>query len=593
MILKSVGCSAFGGSARRRGVSLCVGAIVMVALVVSITSLALAASTFPDAPSSHPYYTAINDLASRGIIGGYDDGSFRPATAVTRQQFAKMIVLAGGYPVSEADVCPFADVQTGGATTLFPDNYIAVCAAKGITTGVTATTFNPYGNITRNQAISMVVRAADDIRPGLLTVPPAGWTGTGAWGLDATHGANAAKAEYNGLLAGLDLSSLSPSGNMTRGEVAQVLHNLLVKLTPPVSTTTTTVAPTTTTTTASTTTTTVSVTKTTSQGDKRFTNSVDDSFPGYSWIDLVDDDLGDVQDDVDDATNLNRDVLAAAMFDKFGNAIAGYRLEFEIMDQGETDQGAIDTYHPYAHFSDYAHTESEVQGEPGMSKFVGVASGIYDRGKFVDTNLIWDDSVIKPYGDHDDDKAIAYTLNGAINFEYCLDCAAWVELTLDEPYDMLADNDADHFTTVVNVKVYSPAGVFVDDFYFTKVWTLEPAEIDAPLGLSISKYPDHGWTTSLAMAEDMLYIRVRVLDQWGNPWRHAITLADLLVLNLGGDEGVVDVTGTPDVNGYLYLSHSYDTEGKYSLRVFEDDVDTNDALDAGETRSNVATYTNE
>ena len=591
MILRSVGRSAFGGSVRRRKVNICVGAIVMLALVVSITSLALAASTFPDVPSSHPYYTAINDLGSRGIIGGYVNGDFGPAAAVTRQQFAKMIVLTGGYPVSEADICPFLDVQTGGATTFFPDNYIAVCAAKGITIGVTATTFNPYGNITRNQVVSMVVRAADNLRPGLLTAPPTGWTGTGGWDLDATHGANAARAEYNGLLVGLDLTSLSPSGNMTRGEVAQVLHNLLVKLTP-ASTTTTTVAPTTTTTTASTTTTTVVASRTAFYGDNRFTNSVDDAFTGYSWVDLVADDLGDVQDDVEDATNLNRDTLAAAMFDKYGNAIAGYRLEFEIMYQGETDAGTIDTYHPYAHFSDYAHTEAEVQGEPGMSKFVGVASGIYDRGKFIDTNLIWDDPD-EPYGDADDDKAIAYTLNGAINFEYDLDCAAWAELTLDEPYDMLVDNPADHFTSVVNVKVYSPAGVFIDDFYFTKEWTLEPAEIGSPLGLSISKYPDHGWVTSLTMAEDTLYIRVRVQDQWGNPWKNPITAADLLVLDLGGDQGVLYVTGTPDVDGYLYFSHTYDAEGNYSLRVFEDDVNTNDALDAGETRSNVAIYTNE
>ena len=87
----------------------------------------------------------------------------------------------------------------------------------------------------------------------------------------------------------------------------------------------------------------------------RFTNPVETSFLGYSWVDLAVDDLGDVQDNAEDDTNLNREILAVAMFDKFGNAIAGYRVEFEIMYQGEIDEGTIDTYHPYAHFSDVMH----------------------------------------------------------------------------------------------------------------------------------------------------------------------------------------------------------------------------------------------
>ena len=175
------------------------------------------------------------------------NGDFGPDDQVKRQQFAKMAVLTGGYPVSESDVCTFIDVDKGDATTLFPDNYIAVCAAQGITQGKTPTTFDPYSYITRLQVISMVVRMAGDLQPDLLADPPAGWTGSAAWGSDPTHGANAKKAEFNELLVGLDLASLSPTGFMTRGEVAQVLHNLLGLLEGGGGTTTTTAAATTTT----------------------------------------------------------------------------------------------------------------------------------------------------------------------------------------------------------------------------------------------------------------------------------------------------------------------------------------------------------
>jgi hypothetical protein len=202
------------------------------AIALSMVVPALSSGLFADVPSNHPYVNAIENLASRGIIGGYGNGNFGPSETVTRQQFAKMIVGTGGYPVSEADVCHFTDVQKGGAGTFYPDNFVAVCAARGITTGATASTFNPGGKITRYQVTSMVVRTANDLQPGLLTSTPAGWKATGTWGSDGTHGANAAKAQYNGLLLGLDLATLNPAGNMSRGEVAQVLHNLLGILEP-------------------------------------------------------------------------------------------------------------------------------------------------------------------------------------------------------------------------------------------------------------------------------------------------------------------------------------------------------------------------
>ena len=135
-------------------------------------------------------------------------------------------------------MCPFADVEIGGPSTLYADNYVAVAAREGLTVGKTPTAFDPYALVTRYQVVSMVVRMVDDLKPGLLATPPAGWTGAAAWQGDAVHGANAARAGYGGLLAGLDLSSLSPYGAMTRGEAAQVLYNALAKLAA-VSTTTT------------------------------------------------------------------------------------------------------------------------------------------------------------------------------------------------------------------------------------------------------------------------------------------------------------------------------------------------------------------
>ncbi|MBN1631858.1 MAG: S-layer homology domain-containing protein [Thermoleophilia bacterium] len=275
-----VACSLTTKRHRRRLIVVIATAILVIALATSAASLALADTpAFPDVPGTHPNHAAITDLASRGVVSGYVDGTFGPGDEIKRQQFAKMIVLAGAYPVSESDICPFVDVEIGGPATLFPDNYVAVCAANGITLGKTATSFDPYTSITRLQVVSMVIRAADDLRPGLLATPPDGWTSAYGWDVDATHGANAARAEYNDLLAGLDASALAPNGYMTRGEVAQVLFNLLTKMAPSVTTTTDAGSATTTTTAASTTTTSAATTTTTDSGSSSSSTTVTTAKP--------------------------------------------------------------------------------------------------------------------------------------------------------------------------------------------------------------------------------------------------------------------------------------------------------------------------
>lgn len=200
-------------------ISLLLGAGFILALPAS------AASAFPDVPSNHPYVSAIAELSARGIIGGYTNGNFGPEDLVKRQQFAKMIVLTMGFQTTEADICTFKDVlPTDSLDPLYPDHYIAVAARTGLTTGYPDNTFRPYNQITRQQVITMVVRAGG----GDLETPPADWVGVLNYS-DATHGANIRKAEFNHLLDGLvDLSySWDAYANASRGECARLLYNLI------------------------------------------------------------------------------------------------------------------------------------------------------------------------------------------------------------------------------------------------------------------------------------------------------------------------------------------------------------------------------
>jgi competence protein ComEC len=52
---------------------------------------------FTDVPPTDPFYANIRCLACRGIISGYNDGTFRPYNNITRGQIAKMVANAAGF----------------------------------------------------------------------------------------------------------------------------------------------------------------------------------------------------------------------------------------------------------------------------------------------------------------------------------------------------------------------------------------------------------------------------------------------------------------------------------------------------------------
>jgi hypothetical protein len=169
------------------------------------------------------YEAAISNLAALGIISGYPDGTFRPSKPVLRQQLAKMLVKTLDLPVTGTESCAFVDVskKADPSDPNYPEKYVAVCVAHGIVKGKTSTEFAPYDNVSRQQFLTMVARAAR------LPDPPADYTPRFTPGQfdPYEHYQNARRAAYAGLLEGL--WDLGPAcdffGALTRGECAQVL----------------------------------------------------------------------------------------------------------------------------------------------------------------------------------------------------------------------------------------------------------------------------------------------------------------------------------------------------------------------------------
>ncbi len=211
-----------------RKVRVLIGLLLAVVLACVAVVSATAAAEFTDI-EGHAYEASILDLGSRGFVGGYPDGTFRPDNPLQRQQFAKMTVLTLGCRVTVADVSGFPDTPTPSDPVnnpLYPGSYVAVAAESQIIQGYANGLFGFYDNLTRQQAISIAVRAAG----AALEDAPVGYVGELDYS-DESHGANIMKAEFNGLLAGIsNLSTWDPTANATRGEAAEILSKVFQKL---------------------------------------------------------------------------------------------------------------------------------------------------------------------------------------------------------------------------------------------------------------------------------------------------------------------------------------------------------------------------
>ena len=97
--------------------------------------------------------TDIVSLAEKGIINGYEDGTFRPENYVSREEFLKMLVIAFDM-VDETAKCSFDDVQM--QEWYYP--FIASAVKYNITQGTELTMFGIGQNITREQAATFVSR---------------------------------------------------------------------------------------------------------------------------------------------------------------------------------------------------------------------------------------------------------------------------------------------------------------------------------------------------------------------------------------------------------------------------------------------------
>ena len=177
------------------------------------------APVFSDVAAGAWYAEAVAYVTERGIMSGYEGGTFGPADQLSRAQLAQVLYNLAGNPapetVAEAD---FADVPADAWCA----DAVYWARSQGIIAGYSDTVFGPGDCITREQLAVMLYRYAQS--KGL------GFTGLWAFQLDFTDASQVSAYAYeavcwccmHGIMSGSD-GVLNPGGTASRAHVAAML----------------------------------------------------------------------------------------------------------------------------------------------------------------------------------------------------------------------------------------------------------------------------------------------------------------------------------------------------------------------------------
>jgi len=165
-------------------------AVIAVFVTVSAVSSGVPLR-FSDVPETHWAFTAIESLAKRGVISGYQDGSYKPSAAVTRGEWVTLLTKAADMDNTDRTLRP-------EEAAVREDVVVSLMRAKGHSSE-DYSSFSLYREELRERFTD-----ADEV--SLSAIP------------------FVADAVYYGLVSGYPDDTFRPQGTLTRAEAAALLH---------------------------------------------------------------------------------------------------------------------------------------------------------------------------------------------------------------------------------------------------------------------------------------------------------------------------------------------------------------------------------
>ena len=192
-------------------------AVLAVILLLAAVTPAFAAGGYSDVKEKRWSYSAVMYVTEKGYMKGVTADRFDPSGSMTRGMFVTVLYRKEGSP--DVEFRPdFTDVKSGK----YYSKAVIWAKDRGIVSGVTDTTFDPNGSITREQLATMLYRYCDV--KNLYVDERGDVSAFGDRGKIHSYAADSMSwAVGVGLIGGVTKEKLDPRGLATREQVATIL----------------------------------------------------------------------------------------------------------------------------------------------------------------------------------------------------------------------------------------------------------------------------------------------------------------------------------------------------------------------------------
>lgn len=209
-------------------VSVMTSALVIPATMPTVQAAPVTKSTFKDVPKSHWAYESIKQVAEKGLVAGYSDGTYKPSAQVTRAEFATF--LSRVFDGNDRTPSKFSDLGASHWANDAIQEGLAVGFIKA--SDFSNNKFEPNKAMTRGEMSRWLAnglahanadygKAIEEMANSSLTIIPIPeFYGGGVNKKDLPY---IGVALGTGLLSGYEDFTFKPNGNTTRAEVATIL----------------------------------------------------------------------------------------------------------------------------------------------------------------------------------------------------------------------------------------------------------------------------------------------------------------------------------------------------------------------------------
>ena len=192
-------------------------ALTMIITTISSLGAGMIGFAFTDT-TGHWAESVIDTWSERGVINGYEDGTFMPEGNITRAEAAMMFarILAGDEGIPTDLVTSFVDVQDGE----WYYDAVTYLQSYNILEGRGENRFEPDDNITRAEFVTICTRF--DAYTAVDTINEFGDVTANHWAYAYIN-----YAVHEKWITGYEDGSFRPDNNITRAEAVRVVNNVL------------------------------------------------------------------------------------------------------------------------------------------------------------------------------------------------------------------------------------------------------------------------------------------------------------------------------------------------------------------------------